>query len=94
MDSVFLGVMTLIVVFSVPYATVVRMENSSLKHYLEFYKSQLRSSIERTDEVIGSLNEAIDGYNDLAERYRELCAAYRAAYEILEENDLLPEGSE
>ena len=76
------------------YTTNLMSENRVLKGYVEFYKVQLRSAVSSLESGNDHLQDAIDEYRELHERYHELCDAYARAYEILEENGLLPEDTE
>lgn len=89
-DLVVIVMLSALVVVGVSYASLTRMKNDSLKKYLEFYQRQLRSTVTSLDRCVNDLNDTVDAYKELSGRYHELCEAYTAAYEILEENDLLP----
>ena len=88
--DVAIALLVIAITLGVAYVSCVKSENRDLKAYVEFYRKQLQSVLASLDRGNECLQGAASDYSELAGEYRELYVAYKRAYEILAENDLLP----
>jgi hypothetical protein len=76
-----------VVMLCLPHFVLTARENRYLRGWLDDAQSSLSSCVE-------DLFKAHDMYVELAEKYHELSVAYFRAYEMLEENGIIPKDDE